>query len=325
MSKKIIIKENGLVLIKGGDLSIVMNNEEDLQIDDFDFAEDAKDIFLLNNELLYNSEKSLFKMDLESGETTKVMDLEDKKMTVFDNKVYLASFIDASIVIETYDDKLALLETKSFAEFENTEVVFNTDYPIMVDLWDDDDEYDNMKSVITGFTVEDNLFVVSMNKDLYFGDFAKDLVKNIEIPQTYGMDVDLFLRKPALTLHGKDKDVSLDFTITQLPFRKKRRGGIEKLEVKLLKRGIDNISPSVSKNGEFWFGSEGETEFFPIIVNLKKLEPLVVFDEAITNEHEMTASEDLKTLFITDFESELKKYDWNDEGIFLDYVVDLKE
>jgi len=325
MSKKIIIKENGLVLIKGGDLSIVMNNEEDLQIDDFDFAEDAKDIFLLNNELLYNSEKSLFKMDLETGEASKVMELEDKKMTVFDDKIYLASFIDASIKIETYDDKFSLIKENLFAEFENTEVVFNTDYPIMVDLWDDDDEYENIKPIITGFTVEDGLFVISMNKDLYFGDFGKQVVKNIEIPQTYGMDVDLFLRKPALTLHGRDKEVSLDFTITQLPFRKKRRGGIEKLEVKLLKRGVDNITPSVSKNGEFWFGSEGEDELFPILVNLKKLEPLVVFDEAISNEHEMTASEDLKTLYITDFESELKKYDWNEEGIFLDYIVDLKE
>lgn len=325
MNKKILLSEKGLILIKDNELSVVLNEEDNLKIDDFDFVDDAKDIYLFSNELIYSFGEFLYKFNLSTGETTEIMNIENKKATVWGDKLYLASFTDGKAIIEIFNDSFTLLEEKLFTEFEETKAYFDEEYPIMVNLWDDDEEYSVLKPVITGFTVEDGLFVFSINKNLYFGDLEKKIIKYIEIPQTFGMEVELFLRKPSLTLHGKDKELSFDFTITQLPFRKKRRGGIEKLEIKLLKRGIDNITPSVSKNGEFWFGAEGEQDFYPILINLKKMMPLVVFDEPITKNHGIVASPDFKSLFTTDFENELKKYEWNDEGIFLDYVVDLKE
>jgi hypothetical protein len=103
------------------------------------------------------------------------------------------------------------------------------------------------------------------------------------------------------------------------------RKTIRKLEIKLLKRGLDDITPIVSKNGEFWFGAEGEKELYPIIINLRKMMPLVVFDEPINKNYSITADENFKSLYVTDYENELKKYEWNEEGIFLDYIVDLKE
>jgi len=325
MNKKILLNEKGLILINGNNLSIVTNEEENLKIDDFDFVDDAKDIYLFQDNLIYSFGDFLYRFDLSSGETTEVMNIENEKATAFNNKLYLANFNEGKVVIKIYDNSFNLLEERLFTEFEETKAYFDEEYPIMVNLWDDDEEYSVLKPVITGFTVQDGLFVFSINKNLYFGDLDKKTIKYIEIPQTFGMEVDLFLRKPSLTLHGKDKELSFDFTITQLPFRKKRRGGIEKLEIKLLKRGADLITPTVSQNGEFWFGAEGEHELYPIIINLKKMLPLVVFDEPINKNHAMVASKDFKSLFITDFNNELKKYEWNDEGIFLDYIVDLKE
>jgi len=325
MNRKILLNEKGLILIKGNELSVVLNEEDNLKIDDFDFVDDAKDIYLFRDNLIYSFGDFLYEFNLLTGETSEIMNIENKKTAVFKDKLYLIGFTEGKATIETYNNELELTNKKEFSEFEETKAYFDEEYPIMVNLWDDDEEYSVLKTVITGFTVQDELFVFSINKNLYFGDMDKEIIKYIEIPQTFGMDVDLFLRKPSLTLHGKDKELSFDFTITQLPFRKKRRGGIEKLEIKLLKRGIDNITPSVSENGEFWFGAEGEHELYPIIINLKKMMPLVVFDEPVTKNHAMTASKDLKSLFVTDFENELKKYEWNDEGIFLDYIVDLKE
>jgi hypothetical protein len=325
MEKKLLLNDKTLIMIKKDEISIVTNEEDNLKIDDFDFVGDAKDIYLLNNDLIYRQEDSLYLFDLEEGTISKIMDIENKKLSVYNNIVYLISFIDGIVKLEIYDNNLKLISESTYTEFEKIDAYFNEEYPIMVNLWDDDNEYSIIKTIITGFTVEDNLFVFSVNKNLYFGDIDKKEIKYIEIPQTFGMDVELFLRKPSLTVHGKDSEVSLDFTITQLPFRKKRRGAIEKLEVKLLKRGTDNITPFVSSDGEFWFGAEGENETYPIIINLKKIIPIVVFDEPINKNHAITASGDLKALFITDFKSELKKYEWNDEGIFLDYIVDLKE
>jgi hypothetical protein len=325
MNKKILLNKNGLILIKNNELSVVLNEEDNLKIDDFDFVDDAKDIYLFNNGLIYSFGELLYEFDLLTGETKEVMNIENKKITVFEDKLYIASFIKGELIIEIYSNNYELIDKKDFNEFEETKAYFDEEYPIMVNLWEDDDEYSVLKSVITGFSVEDQLFVFSINKNLYFGDLDKNTIKYIEIPQTFGMDVELYLRKPSLTLHGKDKELSFDFTITQLPFRKKRRGGIEKLEIKLLKRGIDDITPSVSKTGEFWFGAEGEHELYPIIINLKKMLPLVVFDEPISKNHAMVASSDFKSFFITDFDNELKKYEWNDEGLFLDYIVNLKE
>ncbi len=319
--KKILLKNRTIYMINEKRLTTILDSEENMEIFDYDFDIEPSELYLIKDKVYFLNENSLYLFNKESEKSEKLITFEVGTKIFVSDSIYQVFYLNRLIKIKEYDLSLNELSTNEYYFDSNIEATIEESNLFMSDLWSDDEEITSLKEDIIAFTLSNDSFCLSFNNKLLFGKLDSKIYQTMSIPSLENMKVDLYLNSDIAIVNAKDGETSYTFS-ANLPLKRKRRGAIEKFSVNILKRGVDQITPIVSKNGRYWLGVDGENQFYPLLVNLKTLSPLAIFDEVIDNNYMITSNKDFSEIIISDFNN-LKKYSWNANELIFDYEVEL--
>jgi len=320
--KEVFLKDSSIYMIDDKRLTVVSDSEsEEMEISDYDFEIKPSKVFI-KEELYFLNNKSLYKFNLEEEKSIKIIDFEERSEIFISDSIYQVIYEDRLISIKKYDFNKNLIEERSFNFDKKIDATIEENNLFMSDLWEDEDSTLLSNDKVRDFIISEiGNFALIVDNQILFGKLSNNSYQIINLPATNNMELSLSLNNAVATIDAKDGESSFTFTL-ELPLKRVRRGAVLKQSINILKRGIDQITPYISKNGKFWLGVDGESSFYPLLVNLKTLSPVAIFDEPVTNDFRITATKDLSDIIVTDFNI-IRKYSWKDEGLIAEYEVEL--
>ncbi len=320
---------NQVYVVKNEFISIIKDlTTDEIMVSDISLPYKADKMFLFNDSFLYKFENNIYKFDLNSEINELLFENINSFFHFYNGNFYFVTNKEYNLIIK----KVNLITKESTETVYEVKSILTTEIDennlLLIDEWDLENETNSEELFVKGFAINEDNFAAICGKYLVFANLKWEHSKAIEVNMFYKMDVDVFIESNSVIINGKDDQFSLSVFVPHISFnREKRKGSIEKIQVKVIKKGFDNVSPLFSKDSMFWFGLDGEKTYYPIILDLKKWEPIAVFDDPFEKGKEplICANEDFSKLFLLTKENILIEYLWDKNGIIKDFEINLNE
>ncbi len=310
---EIILEESWIYLIKNKTLLIVKNDDPYVEILECDIDVEFDKIFVYNKAIFILYKNLLYLYDEDSEKSTLIKEFDSMIVGNFKN-LFLEAFINQEeIIIKEYK-----IEKNSIRFIKENKADFKESINPMInniDIFANSyklEKKEIKENYLCDFAVNEDYIFLIQKDELFL--FEKQLNKYsiIKLPYISTMDSKLELRDNFLLIDSKNNYQSTILTIELDDLNK----------INILKKGLDKINTYLSKNGKFLLAAYGEENNYPMIVNIEKNLPIIVFDSNLNNNFNICANDDLSMMVMSDFEI-IRLYSWENSKFTLEEEIEL--